>query len=131
MEERIMNLTLRPLPPAEHIYSYSLDPQPAVITGCIGYHQETVGAVLYDPCWTNCQEDLYTSDFQADLTAVLDALRGGILSSVESARAYCRSHPECATNFLRYAHVFRIDTAKYACGVSATARRQYLSASAT
>lgn len=116
-----MNLIIRPMTEAEHKYSYVQSQQLMVQISCIGRLRGNIGDAggQFVMRWDDYQAQLKTGDFEADLDAMVNALRsdvayGGVLASLDKLNAYCRAHPESKMypDWPKYG--FRADTDKYA-----------------
>lgn len=96
-----MNLSIRPMAPAERDFSYTQSRQIMSQTGCIGHLRAdfgTEGESFYSTWNPHCDE-LPTDECLSELGQVINALRtdeayGGILASRGKLTAYCYKHPE-------------------------------------
>ena len=116
-----MNLTIRPMTPAEHNYYYSWSPRLMAATGCIGHLRGDMGheGNGFYTTWFDHQEDLKTQDFKTELDTVVNAMRfdpacGGVLSSRGKLAAYCYAHPDSGMGTITREYGFRADTEDYA-----------------
>lgn len=115
-----MNLSIRPMTPAERKYSYTQSWQIISQTSCIGHLRAdfgTDGEGFYSS-WDDHCSDLNNAEFKAELNQVIDALRqdsayDGILASRSRMASYCSRHPESSYGNQRE-WGFRADTERYA-----------------
>ena len=114
-----MNLSIRPMTPAERNYAYTQSWQIISQTSCIGHLRADFGSgKQFYSSWDDHRSDLKTEDFKSELNQVIDALRldsayGGILASRGKMASYCYKHPESSYGNDRE-YGFRADTEKYA-----------------
>ena len=116
-----MNITIRPMTPAEHNYYYSWSPRLMAVAGCIGHLRGDMGheGNGFYTTWFDHQEDLKTQDFKTELDTVVNAMRfdpacGGVLSSRGKLAAYCYAHPDSRIGRDSCEYGFRADTEDYA-----------------
>lgn len=116
-----MNLTIRPMTPAECNYCFSWSPHLMAATGCIGHLRGDMGreGESFYTTWFDHQEDLKTQDFKTELDTVVNAMRfdpacGGVLSSRGKLAAYCYAHPDSGMGTITREYGFRADTEDYA-----------------
>lgn len=116
-----MNLNIRPMTQAEHLYCYSWSPHLMAAAGCIGHLRGDMGREgnSFYTTWFDHQEDLKTQDFKTELDTVVNALRfdaayGSVLSRRGTLAAYCRSHPDSRIGHEGREYGFRADTDRYA-----------------
>ena len=95
-----MNLTIRPMTPAEHNYYYSWSPRLMAVAGCIGHLRGDMGheGNGFYTTWFDHQEDLKTQDFKTELDSLVNALRsdpayGGALADRGKQAAYNKANP--------------------------------------
>ena len=115
-----MNITIRPMLPSEHKYSYSQSPNLMACTGCIGHLRGNMGSngLGFYTSWDDHQPDLKTTDFKAELDTVINALRfdvayGGVLAGRDKLSAYCCAHPDSRMDEEGRNFGFRADTDRY------------------
>ena len=72
-----MNLTIRPMTPAEHNYCYSWSSHLMAAAGCIGHLRGDMGREgnSFYTTWFDHQEDLKAQDFKSELDNLVNALR--------------------------------------------------------
>lgn len=116
-----MNITIRPMAPAERNYSYSWSTHLMAAAGCIGHLRGDMGSTGdgFYTTWFDHQENLKTQAFKDELDTVVNALRfdpsyGGVLSRRSTLAAYCYAHPESAMGTITREYGFRADTEDYA-----------------
>ena len=116
-----MNLTIRPMTPAECNYCFSWSPHLMAAAGCIGHLRGDMGREgnSFYTTWFDHQEDLKTQAFKDELDIVVTALRfdaayGGALADRSKLAAYCRAHPESGMGTISLEYGFRLDTDNYA-----------------
>ena len=115
-----MNLTIRPMTPAEHKYTYTQSRQLIGQTGCIGHLRADFGSgEQFCSSWVNHDETRNTPEFKAELDHAINTLRsdtayGGILASRGKLGAYCRKHPESRYGPDSSDYGVRADTEQYA-----------------
>ncbi len=117
-----MDMTFRPMLPAERNYTYSQSQQISMQTGCIGHlrgDMDTDGEGFFTS-WDDFRKDLKTQEFKDEFDSVINALRfdeqhGGVLKTRRSLTSYCNDHPESGFkgNYCTE-YGFRADTEKYA-----------------
>ena len=115
-----MDISIRPMTPAERRYSYTQSWEVMTKSSCIGhlraYFNQDGGGFYTN--WDDHVSALKTDEFKAELNQVIDALRldntyGGILTSRGKMGAYCYKHPESGYGNDRD-FGFRVDTKRYA-----------------
>lgn len=115
-----MNMTIRPMTPAERKYAYNQSQQLTCQTSCIGHLRADFGSSgnEFYSSWYSRLPSLNDDAFKAEIDQVVNALRedsayGGILASREKMGSYCRKRPEssCGPDSREYG--FRADTEKY------------------
>lgn len=116
-----MNLSIRPMTPAERMYSYNQSCQLMSQTGCIGHLRADFGSSgrKFYSTWDDHSSDLKTDDFKSEFDEVINALRadkayGGILASRGKLGSYCHKHPESSYGPDSREYGFRVDSALYA-----------------
>ena len=115
-----MDLSIRPMTPAEREYSYTQSLQITMKTGCIGHLRANFGysGQEFISGWEDHRSDLKTDDFKSEFNQVIDTLRensayDGILASRGKMASYCSKHPESSYGNQRE-WGFRADTDRYA-----------------
>ena len=115
-----MNLTIRPMTPAEHNYYYSWSPRLMAVAGCIGHLRGDMGheGNGFYTTWFDHQEDLKTQDFKSELDNLVNALRsdpayGSVLSRRGTLAAYCYANPDSRIGKDGCEYGFRADTEGY------------------
>lgn len=115
-----MNLTIRPMTPAERKYAYTQSRQLIGQTGCIGHLRADFGSgEQFYSSWDDHDEARNTPEFKAEFDQVINALRsdaayGGILASRAKLGAYCNKHPESRYGPDSREYGVRVDTERYA-----------------
>lgn len=95
-----MNVTIRPMIPAERKYSCTQSQQLIGQTGCIGHLRGDMGGGQeFHTSWSDHRPALKTDAFKAEFDGFVNALRfdaayGGILASRDKLAAYCYAHPD-------------------------------------
>ena len=112
-----MDMTFRPVTPAERNYTYSQSQQISMQTGCIGHlraDMDTNGEGFFSS-WDDFRKDLKTQEFKDEFDAVINELRkdDGILHNRGALSKFCFSTPESSFGNDREYGV-RVDTEKYA-----------------
>ena len=117
-----MDMTFRPMLPAEQNYTYTQSQQISMQTGCIGHlraDMDTDGNGFFSS-WDDFRKDLKTDEFKTEFDEVINALRfdeqyGGILKTRSDMSRFCREHAdsEFDGNYCKE-YGFRADTEKYA-----------------
>lgn len=117
-----MDMTFRPMLPAEQNYTYTQSQQISMQTGCIGHlraDMDTDGNGFFSS-WDDFRKDLKTDEFKSEFDEVINALRfeeqyGGILNTRSDMSRFCREHAdgEFAGNYCKE-YGFWADTEKYA-----------------
>ncbi len=114
-----MNLSIRPMTPAERKYSYTQSQEIMAKASCIGHLRADFGSdgEGFYSSWDDHYSDLKTDNFKAELNQVINALRfdsayDGILASRGKMTAYCYGHPESSYGNDRD-FGFRADTERY------------------
>ncbi len=115
-----MNMTIRPLTPAERQFTYSQSQQIAEATGCIGHLRADMGSngLGFYSTWDDHCGELKTQEFKDELDDVINAQRfdsayDGILKDRSALSRYCYAHPDTAYGNDRE-YGIRVDTARYA-----------------
>ncbi len=107
--------------PAERMYTYAQSQQISMQTGLIGHlraDMDVTGTGFFTS-WFDFRESLKTSEFKAEFDEVINACRfneqyGGILSSRERMKKYCRNHLEAGFDGSYCTEYgFRVDTENY------------------
>ena len=100
-----MNLTIRPMTPAEHNYYYSWSPRLMAVAGCIGHLRGDMGheGNGFYTTWFDHQEDLKTQAFKDELDIVVTALRfdaayAGVIPNMRLVRSIHHSSGLSLTN---------------------------------
>ena len=116
-----MNLTIRPMTPAERKYAYNQSQQLACQTSCIGHLRGDFGSGgnRFHSSWDDHLPSLNTEEFKADIDQVINALRrddayDGILATQRKLASYCWKRPESSYGPDGREYGFRADTEKYA-----------------
>ena len=116
-----MNLTIRPMTPAERKYAYNQSQQLACQTSCIGHLRADFGSSgnEFYSSWYDHLPSLNDAGFKADIGQVINALRqdsayGDILASRGKLASYCQKHPESSYGLDSREYGFRADTEQYA-----------------
>lgn len=116
-----MNLSIRPMTPAERMYSYNQSCQLMSQTGCIGHLRANFGSNGrgFYSSWDDHSSDLNNAEFKTEFDEVINALRfnkayDGILVSRSKQGSYCRKHPESSYGPDSREYGFRVDSALYA-----------------
>ena len=111
-----MELSIRVMTGAEHLYCYTQSSQIKCQTGNIGYlraDMDTNGQGFFST-WNTFQKELKTDEFKAEFDDVINQLRNsGFLKNRTELEKYCFSHPEAAISLDRNEFGFRVDTDKY------------------
>lgn len=115
-----MNLTIRPMTPAERLYPYAQPEQIIDKAGSIGHLRGDMGSSgkEFYTSWTDHRNFRKTQDFKDELDFVINALRfngnyGGVLKDRSSLAAYCHRHPESSFGGDGREYGFRADTESY------------------
>lgn len=115
-----MDMTIRPMTPAEHNYGYTESQQLMSQTGCIGHLRGDMGSsgTEFFSTWNDYRPDLKTEAFKAEFDAFINALRfdesyGGVLTNCSKLSAYCCAHPESRMDSDGHSFGFRADTERY------------------
>lgn len=115
-----MDMTLRPVAPAERLYAYKQSADIGSHCGAVGCLRGDMGedGQAFHTTWENCYGHLWTTGFLADREKVLDALRlderyGGVLKDRDTLTAYCGEHPESDMGRCDQEYAFRLDTEQY------------------
>ena len=116
----MMEMTIRPMTPQEHMYSYSQSQQIMGQTGCIGHLRADFGSSgqQFYSTWNDHWVDLKTDAFKAEFDDVINALRsderyGGILKNRGTLAAYCYTYPDSSFGGGGREFGFRADTEQY------------------
>ena len=116
-----MNLTTRPMTPAERKYAYNQSQQLTCQTSCIDHLRADFGSSgnKFYSSWHDHLPSLNDAGFKAEIDQVINALRensayGGILASRGKLESYCRKHPESSYGPDSREYGFRADTEQYA-----------------
>lgn len=112
-----MDMTFRPVTPAERNYTYSQSQQISMQTGCIGHlrgDMDTDGNGFFTS-WDDFRKDLKTQEFKDEFDAVINELRkdGNILPNRSTLSKFCFSTPDSSFGNDREYGV-RVNTEKYA-----------------
>lgn len=115
-----MDMTIRPMVPAERNYFYSQSQQISMQTGLIGYlraDMDSDGKGFFSTFF-DFRADLKTEDFKTEFDEVINALRfdenyGGALKDRTSLAAYCRRSQESSFGGDGRKFGFRADTEQY------------------
>ena len=116
----MMDMTIRPMIPAERNYCYSQSQQISMQTGLIGHlraDMDSNGNGFFSTFF-DFRADLKTEDFKTEFDDVINALRfdenfGGALKDRTSLAAYCRRSPESSFGEDGREFGFRTDTEQY------------------
>ncbi len=115
-----MNMTIRPLTPAERQFTYSQGQRIFEAAGCIGHLRADMGSsgTGFYSTWDDHCGELKTQEFKDELDGVINALRfdsayGGILKDRPALSRYCYAHPATEYGNDRE-YGIRVDTARYA-----------------
>lgn len=116
----MMDMTIRPMAPAERNYCYSQSQQISMQTGLIGHlrvDMDSNGKGFFSTFF-DFRADLKTEDFKTEFDDVINALRfdenyGGALKDRTSLAAYCRRTPESSFGGDGREFGFRADTEQY------------------
>lgn len=113
-----MDLSIRPMTPAERNYCYTQSHQINVQSGCIGHLRADFGSgEQFYSSWDDHCSRLNTDEFKSEIDRVINALRtdkayGGILVSRRKMESYCWKHPESSFGNNRE-YGIRVDTEQY------------------
>lgn len=92
-------MEIRTMTPTERMYAYAQSQQISMQTGMIGHLRADMGSSgnNFFSTWFDFNGSLKTDEFKAELDQLINACRfdkncGGILSSREQMKEYCRNH---------------------------------------
>lgn len=116
-----MNMTIRPITPAERKFTYAQSQQIIERTGSIGYLRADMGSsgTGFFSSWNEHCKERKTQVFKDEFDNVINALRfdcayGGILKDRFALARYCNANPTTSYGNDRE-YGIRVDTARYAC----------------
>ena len=115
-----MELNIRPMTKAEHMYCYSQSQQISMQTGLIGYlraDMDSNGKGFFSTFF-DFRDDLKSENFKAEFDDVINALcfddsYGGVLKDRSALGSYCYRNPESSIGSERREYGFRADTQNY------------------
>ncbi len=112
-----MEMTLRPMLPAERNYCYSQSQQISMQTGLIGYlraDMDSDGKGFFS-LWNGFRDDLKSEEFKLEFDEVINELRedGSFLHDRNTMARCCRRTPDSSFRNDRNEYGFRVDTEHY------------------
>lgn len=112
-----MEMTLRPMLPAERNYCYSQSQQISMQTGLIGYlraDMDSNGKGFFSS-WSGFRDDLKSEEFKLEFDEVINELRedGSFLHDRNTMARCCRRTPDSSFRNDRNEYGFRVDTEHY------------------
>ena len=115
-----MEMTFRPVTPAERLYVFDQSVQIEGQTGCVGCQEGHFDAMSKQlrTNWRGCLNELKTAEFQEEFSELWEDffLRekfGGFLKDRETMAQFCRDHPESAFDTNHCEFDFRINSEKF------------------
>ena len=110
-------MTLRPMFPTEHNYSYAQSQQISMQTGLIGYLRADFGSngEGFFSTWNDFRESLKSEDFKQEFDDVINELRkdGNLLQNRSTLTRCCHRTPDSSFCNDRNEYGFRADTDHY------------------
>ncbi|MGM9601497.1 MAG: hypothetical protein ACI3W5_07940 [Faecousia sp.] len=112
-----MDMTLRPMLPAERNYCYSQSQQISMQTGLIGYLRADMGSngKGFFSTWNDFRADLKSEDFKLEFDDIINNLRkeGNFLHDRSTLFQCCYRTPDSSFRNDRNEYGFRVDTDHY------------------